>query len=112
MGATCKSCKLTYLPPRLYCEECFEKLDAWAVITLQGEVKSHTVAHVNLEGTRLKEPSPLALITFKGVKGGVIHRLGNVGKKRIMIGMKVQPRFKPKPRRTGSMTDIEFFEPI
>ncbi len=112
MAAKCKNCKLTYLPPRLYCEECFEKLQAWNPVKPEGEVNSYTIAYVNIDGTRLEEPATLAFIKFNGVKGGMIHKLGNVGKKRVQIGMKIKPRFKPKTKRTGSMSDIEYFEPI
>ncbi len=112
MAAKCINCKLTYLPPRLYCEECFEKLEAWTSVRPEGEVNCYTIAHVNIDGTRLKQPATLVFVKFIGVKGGMIHWLGNVGKKRVLIGMKVRPKFKPKPKRTGSMTDIEYFEPI
>ena len=27
MGARCKKCGKIYVPPKLYCEECFEKLE-------------------------------------------------------------------------------------
>ena len=112
MAAKCKNCKLTYLPPRLYCEECFEKLDAWTPVKPEGEVNSYTTAHIDIDRTRLKEPAILAFIKFRGVKGGMIHKLENIGKTRVQIGMKVKPRFRPKPNRTGSILDIEYFEPI
>jgi uncharacterized OB-fold protein len=112
MGAKCKKCKLTYLPPRLYCEECFEKLEAWAPIKAEGEISAYTVGHISGDGTRLQEPKILALVRFEGVKGGMIHLLGNLGRRKVAIGMRVQPKFKPKPKRTGSLTDIEYFEPV
>ncbi len=111
MAAKCRNCSVLYLPPRLYCEECFGKLEAWTPIKPEGEVYSYTVAHVSLDGKRLKEPKTLAFIQFKGVKGGLIHALSNL-EKPMRVGMRVQPKFKPKPKRTGSINDIEYFEPI
>ncbi len=112
MAAKCKQCRLTYLPPRLYCEECFGKLEEWTPIKPKGEINSYTVAYVGGDGARLQEPKILAFIKFGSVKGGMIHWLDNVGRRKVVIGMKVQPRFRPKPERMGSMTDIEYFEPI
>ncbi len=112
MAAKCKNCKLAYLPPRLYCEECFERLEAWTPVKPEGEINSFTIAHISIDGKRLQEPKILALIRFDGVKGGMIHWFGNLGRRKVVIGMRVQPKFKPKPKRTGSMTDIEYFEPV
>ncbi len=111
MGAKCKSCGTIYLPPRLYCEECFGKLEEWTPIEPEGKVHAFTLAHRALNGTKLKVPETVALIRFQGVKGGLIHKLGNMGKKHVTIGTSVKPRFKPKPKRVGSILDIEFFEP-
>ncbi len=112
MAAKCKNCKLSYLPPRLYCEECFEKLEAWTPVKPEGEISSYTIAHVQSDGTRLREPRVLAFIKFDGLKGGMIHHLDNLGKRKIVIGMRVKPRFRPKPKRKGSITDLEYFEPV
>lgn len=112
MAAKCNKCKLTYLPPRLYCEECFEKLEAWTALKVKGQIDSYTIAHVSGDGKRLQEPKILAFIKFDRIKGGMIHWADNLGRRKVVIGMKVQPKFKPKSQRTGSMTDIEYFEPV
>ncbi len=111
-GAKCKFCGATYLPPRLYCEECFSELKEWSPIETEGKIYTFTVTHRALDGTILQEPETVALIRFQGVKGGLIHKLGNLGKKHVTIGMTVKPRFKPKPKRVGSILDIEYFEPV
>jgi uncharacterized OB-fold protein len=111
MAAVCTKCNLTYLPPRLYCEECFEKLEKWTALKPAGHVSSYTVLHVHSDGRRLQEPKIIALIKFDRVKGGMIHLLGNMGRRKAVIGMNVQPKFKPKAQRNGLMTDIEYFEP-
>lgn len=112
MAAKCNNCKQSYLPPRLYCEECFEKLESWSPVNPEGEISSYTIAHVHSDGTRLQEPKFIAFIKFGNVKGGMIHYLGNMGKKKIVMGMMVKPRFRPKPKRIGSIVDIEYFEPV
>lgn len=111
MTAKCKSCGISYIPPRLYCEECFEELQAWTPLKSEGEVYSYTISHVSIDGTRSNKPKVLALIKFSGVKGGLIHWLDNVDKKKLRIGMKVKPIFRPRSRRTGTINDIEYFEP-
>ena len=43
---------------------------------------------------------------------GIMHVLGNVNPKSVRIGMKVRAVWKPAQQRTGSITDIAYFEPI
>ncbi len=111
MAAKCNSCKLTYLPPRLYCEQCFGELKDWTKIEPTGEVYSYTLAHIEPDRKRLKQPRVLAFIRFRDIHGGLVHELGNVSAKRVKIGLKVKARFKAKAKRTGSITDIDYFEP-
>ena len=104
MAAKCKTCRKTYLPPRLYCEECFGELGEWTSVKPEGEIYSYTLAHVSADGTRLKESRIIAFIRFDGVHGGLIHVIDRVEKNRVKIGMRVKPRSLPgeRPARSPS----------
>jgi uncharacterized OB-fold protein len=100
------------VPPRLFCEQCFEKLDEWLEVGKRGEVHTYTVAHINIDGTKLKEPIIWAMIKIDEVHGGIVHKLGEVNPKDVKIGMRVEAVFKDKKERTGSMLDIKYFKPV
>jgi uncharacterized OB-fold protein len=109
-GAKCQKCNLIYVPPRIYCERCFEGLEEWCEIENKGEIHTYTISWVDLDGSRLKEPVILALVKFDGVYGGIVHKVEEVSADNVKIGMKVSAVFKEK--REGSILDIKYFKPI
>lgn len=112
MGAKCKQCGIVYVPPRMYCERCFEKLQEWVNVGNRGKVHTYTVAYINLDGSKLKEPTIYAMIKINDAEGGLIHKLEGIDPERVQIGMKVEAVFKPKEKREGSINDIKHFKPI
>jgi len=111
LGAKCKKCGLVYVPPRMYCERCFEKLEQWLDVGKRGTVHTYTIAHIDLDGSKLKEPTVYAMIKIDGTDGGLIHKIGEVAQEKVKIGMKVEAVFKPKEKREGSINDIRHFKP-
>lgn len=112
MGTRCPSCSITYVPPRLYCERCFAKLEDWVKVEPTGTVHTYTVLHLALDGSPLKESEILAFIGLDGSDGGLVHRLGEVEPDEVKIGMKAEAVFKPKAEREGSILDILYFKPL
>jgi len=111
MGAKCKRCGIVYVPPRICCERCFEKLEEWVKVGSRGMVFTYTVAYINLEGAKLKQPTIYAMIKIDDTDGGLIHKLEGVNPEEVKIGMKVEAVFKPKEKREGSINDIKHFKP-
>lgn len=111
LGAKCQRCGKVFLPPRLYCEECFHKLVEWVNVGKKGVVYTFTVATVDVNGAKLKEPAIYALIKFSGVEGGLLHKLSEVKPGDVEIGLPVVAVFKPRAERTGSINDIKYFKP-
>jgi len=111
LGAKCKRCGNVFVPPRLYCEQCFEKTSEWVNMGTKGEVYTFTVAYVDINGAKLKEPIIFALIKFDGAEGGLIHKLGEIEPHEVQIGMPVEAVFKPQTERTGNINDIKHFIP-
>jgi hypothetical protein len=112
MGTRCKRCNLTYVPPRIYCERCFEKLEEWIEVSPRGTVYTFTIAHIDINGSKLEQPTIYAVIKIYGANGGLVHKIGEVSPKDVKIGMQVEAVFKPKEEREGSINDIKHFKPI
>lgn len=111
MGTRCATCDRVYVPPRLFCLECFEQLAEWVDVPATGTVHTYTVLHINLDEEPLSEPEIIAFVQLDGCDGGLVHRLGEVTAEEVYIGMPVEAVLKPPAERTGGITDILYFRP-
>jgi uncharacterized OB-fold protein len=109
LGTHCKKCGKVYVPPRMYCEECFVELDDWVTVENNGAVDTFTVVHVDRDENPLDTPEVWGVIHMEGTDGGFVHKL-NVSPEDIKIGMPVKAVFKSKKDREGRITDIKYFE--
>jgi len=109
MGAKCPCCGIVYVPPRMYCEECFAKLEEWVDVGKKGTVHTFTVASIDIDGSQLEKPVIYALIKFDETHGGLIHKIEKTDT--VGIGMKVEAMFKPPEKRKASINDIAYFKP-
>lgn len=107
VASRCEECGVTYLPPRIYCEECLSEINQFIEINQNGVVLGYTIQNLDKDGNELGEPIIWALIGFEGVRGGIFHKLGEVDPEEIYIGMPVKPVFKRE--RKGSINDIKYF---
>jgi len=112
MASYCPECRLWFLPPAIFCERCFSEMKEWKDVGVVAQVKSYTVAHYDLDGKKLDEPLVYAHLCWKGVEGGLIHKLGEVKPEQVKIGLKVKAKFAPKDQRKGLITDILYFAPV
>jgi uncharacterized OB-fold protein len=95
----------------MFCERCFTELKDFVDVPSEGRVAAVTVAKVDRRGRPLPNPEVYAFVTFQGVPvGGLIHRLLVLPDK-AQVGLAVRARLKPKAARTGTILDIEGFEP-
>lgn len=111
MGAKCPRCNIVYVPPRMYCEKCFAKLEKWVDVGTKGVIHTFTVATIDVDHKKLEKPVIYALIKFKGACGGLIHKIGETKPERVKIGMKVEAVFKPSFERKASINDVRYFKP-
>jgi hypothetical protein len=110
VASRCSSCGITYCPPRLFCERCFEgPLAADIEVGPEGSVESFSVGYTGLEGEILDEPVTVGLVRLDGADTVLVHFL--VDADHLMIGQRVQPAFQPKGKRTGSILDVRGFRP-
>lgn len=108
VASRCPECGITYCPPRLFCERCFEgPLEADVEVGPEGTVESFSVGYTGLEGKPLEEPVTVGLIRLDGADTVLVHFL--VDSDHLMIGQRVGPVLLPKGKRTGSILDLRGF---
>jgi len=114
LGARCEDCDLVYVPPRIYCERCFNELGEENLIDVgtRGHIRSFTIARLDKEGERLPEPEIFALIDFGSPTASLLHKLGEIDPQDVVIGLEVEAVLRPKEERQGWITDIEYFCPL
>jgi len=112
MGTRCPRCNVIYVPPSIYCPDCFEELTEWVEVPDEGFVYTLTVAHVGPDGKPLDEPEIYALVVLDGTNGGLLHKLGEIKPEEAYIGMRVKAVWAPPEERKGSITDIKYFKPL
>ena len=110
----CNRCKRNLIPPRMFCERCFRTTDDWVFAQDTGKVNTFSLCYVSWDVQRLKVPEIPAVIEIDGAfpGAGIMHKLGNVKPKDVRVGMRVRAVWKPAAERTGSITDIKYFEPM
>lgn len=112
VGTKCDKCNVIYVPPKIYCERCFNRLENYIDVGTKGTVHTFTICYENVDGTKKEEPTIIAMVKIDGTDGGLIHRLCEVDPKEVKIGMTVEAIFKTKEEREGSILDIKYFKPI
>jgi hypothetical protein len=114
LGARCRHCRRTVVPPRVVCEWCFRPMDEYVPLQDTGTVNTFSLCYVTWDVKRVKEPEIPAVIEIDGASPlhGIMHRLGEVEPEKVRIGMRVQAVWKPPEEREGAITDILYFKPI
>jgi uncharacterized protein len=108
-ASICRSCGKTYLPPKIFCKDCFVQVTEWREVPEgTGYIYSFTKARSS-EGK--DPPQLLLLVKFEGIEGGLLGKF-KAGREEPRIGMKIKPIFKKKDQRKGELTDIDYFEKI
>jgi uncharacterized OB-fold protein len=113
LGAQCIQCDVIYVPPRIYCEKCFARLeDHYVQVGATGTVHTYTVLFKNLDGSKKDAPVIMAVVRLDGAYGGMVHYLGEVHAEDVHMGMRVKAVFKPKKERVGAIHDVKYFKPL
>jgi uncharacterized OB-fold protein len=110
-GRRCNECGVVYVPPSIYCDRCFSRLDEWVDVGTKGLLHAFTVSYLNRDGSRREEPNLIGIIKFHETEGALIHRLGEIEPSELRIGMPMEAVFKKPEAREGSILDISYFRP-
>ncbi|MCH1771028.1 MULTISPECIES: Zn-ribbon domain-containing OB-fold protein [Metallosphaera] len=121
LGRKCPRCGRIYVPPRMYCEDCFYPTSQWVEVKDEGVVMTAVASFISWTRDRLEEPEIVGTIRLfpssprDYVYPGLFHRIccsyDDVKDMRIM-GKTVRARWRPAEKRTGSIDDIECFEVV
>jgi uncharacterized protein len=106
----CDECAVTYLPPRIYCENCLADLsDTWRDVPGRGRVHTYAILHADREGRPLAHPQTIAFVRIDGTDGGLLTRLVDVEPSDVEIDMPVEMVLQPPRRRRALLSDIVGF---
>jgi len=110
----CHGCERVLIPPRMFCERCFRPTDEWVYVRDTGTVTTFSLCYVTWDVKRLKRPEMPSVIEIDGASSGmgILHVVKGVRPKEMRVGLKVKAVWKPSSKRTGSITDIAYWEPI
>jgi len=112
LGTKCDECGRIVVPPRIFCEYCFRRSNAFLELPDTGIINTYSISHISTDTTRLKTPIIPAVIEIDGTnKAGLLHILGEINPDTIRIGMRVKAVWRPLSERTGSINDIRHFKP-
>ncbi len=124
LGVRCPKCGRVYVPPRAYCEYCHVPTRDWVELPGTGVVHTAVVSYIATDRRRMEKPEIVGVIRLDapGYRedsyefAGLFHRLCGITPEQVMdgsaIGLRVKPRWRPPEERTGSINDIECFEPV
>lgn len=111
LATRCDKCGITFMPPRMYCDQCFAELTKYDEVPSTGVIESYTITYFDFDGQSLSEPEILAFVKIDKTDGGLIHRIGEIKPESLKIGTKVTAVFETKKNRKGALTDIKYFKP-
>jgi uncharacterized protein len=114
-GSRCPSCKAVLVPPREYCDICYVRTAEWVDVADTGTIKAFSIIYLEFVGQTREPPYIYSEIVLDGANTRLIHAIGGIdvedAKERLRTGMKVRAVWKDA-EPTGSLADIEHFEPI
>jgi uncharacterized protein len=105
-ASVCKSCGKSFVPPKIFCKDCFVQLDEWKDVPEESAYVYSFTTIRNKDGAREK----IVLVKFNGFEGGLLGKFKPSGEEDPKVGMSVKPVFKPKDARRGQISDIAYFE--
>jgi len=112
LATYCPHCDISFVPPKIYCDRCFEQLEKFIDVGTVGYVETFTLSFENMDGSKKTEPKIVAMVRIGDTDGGLIHYLTDVSIDEVGIGMAVEAVFKPKAKRKGAIDDIVGFRPL
>jgi hypothetical protein len=107
VGSRCEECAYTYVPARLFCERCFAELNADVEVGPAGELRSFTIAFVDVEQRPVETPVTYGLVRLDGADALLLHRVIDQGDEPLEIGARVEVVIEE--HRSGSILDIRGF---
>lgn len=116
LGVRCPRCRRVLMPPRPFCERCFQPLEEWVEVGQQGTLEAFTICYARFTGLP-DPPYCQILVKLDGADSALMHLLGEVdledverAVQRIQIGMRLEAVWREE--RVGGIQDIRHFRPV
>jgi len=113
IARVCQHCDRVLVPPRMFCERCYQPTSDWTYLPGTGVVETFSISYIDTNAARIKEPILVGTVAFDGAPPhcGIMHYFGEVKPGNLKIGLPVEPVWKLARERTGSILDIKYFRP-
>jgi len=113
IATKCSHCGLVMLPPRSYCERCFEPAEEWVEVGCEGTIEAATIVYTLFEGLP-KPPYVIAFVMLDGADTAMVNFVDGVdltmpsedAARQVQIGTRVKVSFKGQ--REGRITDFRY----
>jgi len=121
LGRKCVKCGKIYVPPKMYCDECFRPTDIWVEVMDEGYVMTAVASFISWTREKISEPELVGVIRLLPsnprdfVYPGIFHRLCvsyEEVRNMSVIGKRVKAVWRPKEERKASIEDIQCFKVI
>lgn len=119
IGRKCNKCGRVYVPPKMYCEDCFRPTDKWVEVKDEGIVETAVASFISWTREKIEEPEIVGTIRLFPSKEndyvfpGVFHRICcsyDEVRNMSIIGKRVKAVWRSQ--RKGDVNDIECFKVI
>ena len=116
LGSKCPRCLNVLVPMRGNCDACFVPTAQTVEVADTGTILGFSVIHLEFVGQKRKPPYVYAEIQLDGTATRLIHNVGGVdmadAETLLDIGTRVRAVWRDTAPGTGTLDDIEYFEPV
>ncbi|ONH60449.1 DNA-binding protein [Frankia sp. CcI49] len=112
LASHCSASKMSYLPPRAFCERTFEPCDDWKEAGSEGTIEASTIVVRGFEGKR-PPPVAIAFVRLDGVDSAIANYVDGIDFSDLDAAMllmapgtRVRVKFVDSPE--GRITDFSF----
>ncbi len=116
VGSKCPQCLNVLVPARGNCDVCFVPTAQTVDVADTGTILGFSVIHLEFVGQKRKPPYVYAEINLDGTATRLIHNVAGVDMARaeelLDIGTRVRAVWKDASPGSGTLEDIDYFEPI
>jgi uncharacterized OB-fold protein len=112
LASKCPTCNTVFLPPRLYCEDCFCEIpeDMWTENPATGKIMISTIVSIDTYGKKLDPPIVVGMINIDNTDSTLLGIIHTEKLNESFQGKHVHAVFKPKKKREGTLKDILYYQ--
>ena len=108
LASKCPKCKKVFVPPMLYCEDCYDDIpdDSWLEVPSEGVISLFTIVKLDAHDEKMNSPKVVAMIKVDQTDGKMLGVINSNDFDNDFTDLKVKAVFKPGNEREGTLKDI------